>query len=73
MDRVHSSWSMSPWEYIKPGSLIDRFVARIRISEGVRSLLISPVDQKMNDPGRASTVRWQCGSAPRRGALASSE
>jgi hypothetical protein len=38
---------------IKPGSLIDRWVAWIRISDGVRILLISPVDQKwMTQVGR---------------------
>jgi hypothetical protein len=42
---------MGPWDYIKSGSLIDGWVARIRTSEGVRTLLISSVDLKTNDPG----------------------
>jgi hypothetical protein len=73
MDRVHDSWSMSPWDYIKPGSLIDIWVAWIRISKGVWILLVSPIDRKMNDLGRASTIRRWRGSAPRRGAMASPE
>jgi hypothetical protein len=51
IDRAHGNGSMSPWDYIKSGSLIDGWVARIRTSEGVRTLLISSVDLKTNDPG----------------------
>jgi hypothetical protein len=44
MDRVHGSWSMSPRNYIKPGPLIDGWVAQIRTSEGVSYHSIRIVD-----------------------------
>jgi hypothetical protein len=56
IDRAHGNGSMSPWDYIKSGSLIDGWVARIRTSEGVRTLLISSVDLKTNDPGGVGSV-----------------
>jgi hypothetical protein len=60
---------MSPWDYIKPGLLIVGWLARIRTNKGVRTILISFVDLKMNDPGRASNDRQWRGSAPWRGAM----
>jgi hypothetical protein len=62
MHRVHDSWSMNPWDYIKPGLLVDGWVAQIRTSEGVPYHQIRTVDLALDRWGRL-TSQGRCAMA----------